>query len=184
MGQIVGPLVEYQTNRMRHDLSDILTVPDDHTTWVDRNVVPELLEAGEDVTSGPAQEALIRLWVRGQTPGVDTTTQWRYTKSEGRKVLREDERTRTKRRELYFDELWWEDYAYSNGLEYTDGTTIYADELMLDVTPKYRRFVTLWALEGYSIRDAARTLGIGVRTGERWVSELRDTLQEKWRDLW
>lgn len=169
---------------MRHDLSDILTVPTENTLWFNHDVVPELLDMGEDVTSGAAQEALIRLWVRGQTPEVDTVDQWRYTKSEGRRIVREDERTRTRRRELYFDELWWNDYQYSNGLCYEDGTTIYADELMLDVTPKYRRFVTLWALEGYSIAQASRILGIGIRTGERWVSELRETLQEKWRGLW
>lgn len=169
---------------MRHDLSDVLTIPSENTDWFNHCVAPRLLAWGEDITSGAAQEALIRLWVRGHDTTLDIESQWRYTKSEGRRVLRDDERTRAKRRELYFDDLWWDDYSHSQGLAYDDGTTIYADDLMLDITPKYRRFVTLWAIEGYSIRDAARTLGIGIRTGERWVSELRETLSDKWRGLW
>ena len=172
---------------MRHVLSDVLTVPSDHRTWFDSCVEPRLRAWGEDVTSSAAQEALIRLWVRGHDTTLDIASQWQYSRSEGRRIVRDDERTRTKRRELYFDELWWDDYAYSNGIEYTDGTRIYADDLMFDIVrinPKYRQFVTLWALQGYSIAEAARTLGIGVRTGERWVAELRETLQTKWRDLW
>jgi DNA-directed RNA polymerase specialized sigma24 family protein len=169
---------------LKQDLSDVDHVPTSHGAWFDKTVTPTLLLECEDTHSATAQEALIRMWVCGPYDGFDTESQWDHAKRAASQRLHPKNKARSLRRELYFDEIWWDNYKSSPGLTYENGYQVFVDDLLNDIDEQYRPFVRLWALEGYSIAAAARTLGIGVRTAERWVSQIRATLGDTWRDLW
>lgn len=169
---------------MRQDLSDVDHVPREHASWFDKDVVPVLHLRQEDTTSATAQDAMIRMWVCGEYDGFDIYGQWCHTKSAAQRRLHPKNKVRSLRRELYFDEIWWDNYKASPGLIYENGYQVFVDELLNDIDEQYRPFVRLWAIEGYSIAASARLLGVGVRTAERWVATIRSTLSESWRGLW
>lgn len=173
---------------MKYDLSDIEGVDVTHCEWFNDTVLP-LIDAEyqrlikrvrEPEYPAGLQVALIRLWVEGPSEE-DMNVRLKVAVKRGFDKVKDSAKTRTLRRERSLSDLWWEDY--SDGAASPDSTaydTLRVDEMMVDVPPRYRNFMRLWALDRRSLSDVAVQLGVSRATAFRWRDDCVSLLQEKW----
>lgn len=168
---------------MKWDLSDVDQVPSGHAGWFNTWVLPIMLRS--QGLAEVVQDIAVRVWVHGPdfAGEVNMPADWHWEREA--KVVHQRSKPRSQKRERFYDDTSWQ-YAWEEAERYgtlvedggMDGWRV--GDMLSDAAPAQRGFLFHWAVQGLTVEEAARTVGVSRATGYRWRDELKQILQMKW----